>query len=299
MLKKTLRIILISIFILGFVLAFTGRILCIDSPKSYREKQDEIRKPEEISDVWVGADKIYLCYRMGTCVNVYDRDGDFLWAVSAPYMKNARFLLTETELIIFGKEAFVYDVENGGFKEVRDTDGLTDALTPPEGGGEELPPQAGDLIFNWYSVSELQADGSLKSLIDRPDWYWIFNFYMDLVISALAAMGVGIITLTEKAKAWAEVKESGTLTHPEAKSYRLAILITVGVNAAATILNIFLCSTTVVALLSAHFVVGGVIMYNLIENLSCTEYEKRMFDLLKAVALASYTLLFLTLSFCF
>lgn len=299
MLKKTLRIILISIFILGFVLAFTGRILCIDSPKSYREKQDEIKKPEEISDVWVGADKIYLCYRMGTCVNVYDRDGEFLWAVSAPYMKNARFLLTETELIIFGKEAFVYDVENGGFKEVRDTDGLADALTPPEGGGEELPPQAGDLIFNWYSVSELQADGSLKTLIDRPDWYWIFNFYMDLVISALAAMGVGIITLTEKAKAWAEVKESGTLTHPEAKSYRLAILITVGVNAAATILNIFLCSTTVVALLSTHFVIGGVIMYNLIENLSCTEYEKRMFDLLKAVALASYTLLFLTLSFCF
>ena len=73
----------------------------------------------------------------------------------------------------------------------------------------------------------------------------------------------------------------------------------VGVNAVATIANIILCSTTVVALLSAHFVIGGVIMYNLIENLSCTEYEKRMFDLLKAVAIASYTLLFLTLSFCF
>lgn len=299
MLKKTLRIILISIFILGFVLAFTGRILCIDSPKSYREVQDEIRKPEEISDVWVGADKIYLCFRMGTCVNVYDREGNFLWAVSSPYMKNARFLLTETELIIFGKEAFVYNVENGSFKEVRDTDGLDEALTPPEGEGEELPPQAGDLIFKWYSVSELQEDGSLKAIISRPAWYWIFNLYMDLVISALAAMGVGVITLTEKAKAWAEVKGNGTITHPEAKSYRLAILITVAVNGIAAVLNIFLCSTTVVALLSAHFVIGGVIMYNLIENLSCTEYEKRMFDLLKAVALASYTLLFLTLSFCF
>ncbi len=299
MLKKLLRVILVSIFILGFVLAFTGRILCIDSPKSYREKQEEIKKPEDISDVWVGADKIYLCFRMGTCVNVYDREGNFLWAVSAPYMKNARFLLTETELIIFGKEAFVYDVENGGFKEVRNTDGLADALTPPEGDLEEQPPQAGDLIFNWYSVSELQEDGSAKTIIDRPDWYWIFNFYMDLVMSSLAAMGVGIITLTEKAKAWAEVKGSATIIHPEAKSYRLAILITVSVNLIATVLNIFLCSTTVVALLSAHFVIGGIIMYNLIENLSCTEYEKRMFDLLKAVAIASYTLLFLTLSFCF
>ena len=299
MIKKTLRIILIAIFILGFVLAFTGRIRSIDSPKSYREKQDEIKKPEEISDVWASTDKIYLCYRMGTCVNVYDRDGSFLWAVSAPYMKNARFLLTDSELIIFGKEAFVYDVENGYFKEVRKADGLDDALTPPEGTEEELHPQAGDLIFNWYSVSELQEDGSTKTIIDRPDWYWIFNFYLDLVMSSLAAMGVGIITLTEKSKAWSEVKDSGSITHPEAKSYRLAILITVVVNAAATILNIFLCSTTVVALLSAHFVIGGVIMYNLIENLSCTEYEKRMFDLLKAVALASYTLLFLTLSFCF
>ena len=299
MLKKTLRIILVSIFILGFVLAFTGRILCIDSPKNYREKQDEIKKPEDISDVWVGADKIYLCFRMGTCVNVYDREGNFLWAVSAPYMKNARFLLNETELIIFGSEAFVYSVENGSFIAVRDADGLAEELEPPEGDVEEMPPQVGDLIFNWYSVSELQADGSAKTIIDRPDWYWIFNFYMDLVMSALAAMGVGVITLSDKAKAWVAIKDNGTLTHPEAKSYRMAILVTVGVNAVATIANIFLCSSTVVALLSAHFVVGGVIMYNLIENLSCTEYEKRMFDLLKAVAIASYTLLFLTLSFCF
>ena len=73
-------------------------------------------------------------------------------------------------------------------------------------------------------------------------------------MSSLAAMGVGIITLTEKAKAWVAIKDNGTVTHPEVKNYRTAILVTVGVNAVATIANLFLCSTTVVALLSAHFV---------------------------------------------
>jgi len=298
MLKKILRIILVSFFISGFVLAFTGRILCIDSPKSYRELQEEIKKPEEISDVWVSADRIYLCYRMGTYVNVYSRDGSFLWAVSAPYMKNARFLLTETELIIFSKEAFVYDVKNGAFKEVRNTDGLNEALTPPEG-GEELPPQAGDLIFDWYKVSELQSDGSLKQIITRPTWYCIFNIYLDFMLSAVAAFALGIISISEKAKAWLGIRKSGTVTHTEAKSYRLAILITVALQSLATIVNIFLGSTALIAIFSAHFVIGGIIMYNLIENLSCTEYERKMFDLLKTVALASYILLFLTLSFCF
>lgn len=296
--KKILRLTLISIFLLGFALAVTGRVMSINSPDNYREIQDEIKTPEEFFDVWVGAERIYLCFRVGSYVNVYDRDGNFLWAVSAPYMDNAQFLLTETELIIFDSEAFVYNVENGEFITVRYATGLSSTVPPSKDDNDSEATQPGDLIFEPYEISEITEDGSTKAVISRPWWHRIFNLYIDLLISAISAIILGILSLSEKIKAWSEVRDSSTITHPEAKNYRLAILITIVVNLIATVINIFVVSTIIIVFLTAHFIIGGVIMYNLIANLSCTEYEKRMFDMLKAIGIASFTLLFFTLSFC-
>ena len=297
--KKTLRIILISVFILGFVLAFIGRFLSYHSPENYRERQDEIFTPEQITDVWLSEDNIYLCHRFGSYANVYDRDGNFKWAVSAPYMKNAQFLLTDTELIIFGKEAFVYDVNNGKFIEVRKTDGLDEALNTPTEGTEPQPPKAGDLSFSWYKISELQEDGSKVAIITRPAWHIIFNFYLDLLLSAIAAITAALIVYAEKIKAWLTVRGTDVITHEKAANYRVFIITVSVVQTLTAIANIFIGSTTLVGIMTAHFLIAGVITYNLIENLSPTEYERKMFDFLKATGIATYNLLFLSLSFCF
>ena len=299
MIKKTLRIILISIFLLGFVLAFTGRALSYHSPENYREIQAEIFTPEEITDVWLSEGNIYLCHRFGSYVNVYDREGNFKWAVSAPYMKNAQFLLTETELIIFGKEAFVYDVNNGKFIEVRKTDGLDEALNTPDEDTEPQPPKAGDLTFSWYKISVLQEDGSLNAIITRPAWHAIFNFYLDLLLSSLAAITAALILYVEKIKAWLNVRGTEAITHEKAANYRVFIITVSIVQTLVAIANIFIGSSTLVGIMTAHFIVAGVITYNLIENLSPTDYERKMFDFLKATAVATYALLFLSLSFCF
>ena len=49
--KKILSIAFAVIAVLGVVLAFTGRIIAIDHPSDYREKQEEIKVPEKVFPV--------------------------------------------------------------------------------------------------------------------------------------------------------------------------------------------------------------------------------------------------------
>ena len=298
--KKILSIAFAVIAVLGVVLAFTGRIIAIDHPSDYREKQEEIKVPEEIYDVWVGNGKIYVCYRVASCVNVYDLEGNFLWAVSAPYIKTASFLLTETELIIYNAEAFVYNVENGSFIEVKPATEITFPELPElPMEPEEIPPQPGDIVVDWYTVSVLNESGQPETVIALPTWYWIFNFYVGFIISAIGSLGLSAISLVEKTKAWLAIRSTGEITHPQAKKYIAYISVTTVVQFVYALINIFVGVALPVFLLTAHFAIGGVIMYNLIENLSCTEYEAKLFDFLKAIAAASFIVMFLSLSFCF
>ncbi|MBR2461275.1 MAG: hypothetical protein IKB34_08630 [Clostridia bacterium] len=297
--KKSLYIIFTVIAISGIVLAFVGRALCVDHPKDYRAVQEEITVPEEISDVWVSEERIYVCYRVASCVNVYDKSGNFLWAVSAPFMRTASFMLMDEKLIIYNAEAFVYNVTNGEFIEVTPTKEIKfPDVDDTSSENKEETPRPGDVVFDWYTVSILDSNSTPNTIYSTPKWYWIFNFYLGFTVSAIGSLGISSVSLFEKTKAWLNIRGNGKITHREAKKYLLYIRVTSAIQLLCAIVNIFIGSTIAVTILTVHFVVAGVIMYNLIENLSCTEYEYRLMDFWKAVGIATFILAFLTLSFC-
>lgn len=91
----------IVLFMGGIALGLLGREFCTRSNDNYKEIQPESFVPDTIETVLRDDDlkQIYVCYNDANCVNVYTEDGDFLWCVATPYMRNSYFELQDNKLI--------------------------------------------------------------------------------------------------------------------------------------------------------------------------------------------------------
>ena len=115
--EKVLFIIFVSLFFLGIAVGLTGRVICIRSNEDYDVIQPELFAPDAIAEVLYDEElhQLYVCYNDASYVNVYSEQGEFLWAVSTPYLKNVYFEIREDKLYVYNSEAYVYSLSDGVF----------------------------------------------------------------------------------------------------------------------------------------------------------------------------------------
>ena len=117
-------IVFLIFFFFGIIYSLVCVKLQIHDNYYYDKIQPEIDTLCEIDTVKINTENrlLYVCYDIATCVNVYDFNGNFKWAVSLPHYENSRgptyFYLDDDRFIIDRSgDAYIYNAINGEFIE--------------------------------------------------------------------------------------------------------------------------------------------------------------------------------------
>lgn len=203
-----------TITIICFVMLFTGVIYSLVCSRSYYHNNDyyDLKQPEintycPIDTVKTGFENeiLYVCYDEAICVNAYDFDGNFLWAISVPrkdYSKGATYFYLDGERLIIERDwdVYVYDAPTGDFIEKtyieklgiddwRDTYDLyhTEDLNNLNKAGFE---------FNSYNVFAIDNNGNPTDyIIENPDWYILTNDNWGFAIALIGVIGIFLISV--------------------------------------------------------------------------------------------------------
>lgn len=187
------------IFMGSIALGLLGRALCTRSWNDYDVIRPECRIPDVIETVlWEeDLDRLYVCYNDANRVNVYDGQGDFLWSVGTPWMRNSEFELLNGELVIFNGDAYRYDAADGSFLGLAKEEDLPIKHTTwihRQSGDYRVGPYA----FDSFRVFRVLPDGSRELVVARPWWYCAFLFPLWWAVAMLAALAFGLLFLLEK-----------------------------------------------------------------------------------------------------
>ena len=253
------------IFAGAILVALLTRVVCIRDTKHYDQLQPELRFPDVIADVLYDEElgQIYVCYNDASYVNVYSEDGDFLWAVSAPYMRNVDFALMDGRLLMNG---YIYDAADGTFL------GLLQEeleLWFPEG-------QYGEFTFDAYQVYRGE-----ETVVDRPGWYWLTNFVVCWCIAMGSGLVYGGVIFAAMAVGWWKTRKKvqiekrkarGVLGYWKFKCALQGLWAVANVIAACYGRDISIGTIAVVV----HFIVSGWVLTNLFEKLDTDEDQDRV-----------------------
>ena len=255
--------VLSALFAGAVMVALLTRVVCIRDTKNYDQLQPELRFPDVIADVLYDEDlgQVYVCYNDASYVNVYTEDGEFLWAVSTPYMRNVDFALLDGRLLV---NSFVYDAADGTFLERVD-----EAI--------EIPHQE----LEAFSFDAYQVYRGSETVVSRPGWYWLTHF----VVCWCIAMGSGLIyggtffvamfvqwCKTRKQARIEKGKGRGVLGYWKFKCALQGIWSVANVIAACYGRDITIGTIAVVV----HFIVSGWVLTNLFEKLDTDEEQDRV-----------------------
>lgn len=273
------------LFIGGIGLGLVGRVLCVRNTQNYHELQPELFAPEEIATVLYheNAEQIYVCYNDASYVNVYSQSGQFLWAVSTPYLRNVYFELDEDKLIIYNDEAYIYSALDGSFVDCVNVDALDYLDYDWEDDPVTDEFQAGELYYDTYQVYTGQADGTLKTIVTRPWWYWIFHSGVDCCIAFSGAVLFGISMFFETQKEWNSVKKGLLIQDKKVafilKYYKITSIVQ-GIYIIANILFGLFGGFLIVGIipLVLHYIVSSAILENLLGRYVLTDHEKTAFN---------------------
>jgi len=147
--------------------------------EGYLELQDEYVAPDEIHSVIYDSDYelLYVCYAGAPCVNAYTYDGEFRWCVMTEYLGACYYDVIDNSLIIYNTEtAYVYDSKNGSFTEKVKSEDLD--LSYEYRGIHILleDMKEGYIYHDKYQVYVMSSVGTLDPIIERPDWYGLFDY---------------------------------------------------------------------------------------------------------------------------
>lgn len=142
--------------------------------------------------------------------------------------------------------------------------------------------QAGELYYDTYQVYTGQADGTLKTIVTRPWWYWIFHFGVDWCIAFSGAVIFGISMFLETRKEWNSVKKGLLIKDKEVafilKYYRITSIVQ-GVYLFANVLVGFFGGFLILGIipLVLHFILSSAILGNRLGKYVLTLKEKTAF----------------------
>lgn len=289
--------IFVFLFIGSIAVGLIGRAICVRDTQNYWELQPELFAPDEIATVLSDDEQemLYVCYNDASYVNVYSYSGEFLWAVSTPYLRNVYFELQEEHLIIYnGDEAYIYNSTDGRFIECVNAEDLT--LEYDWGTEQTDEIQQGEFYFDTYQVYKGTSDGTLETFIARPWWYWCFSLGV-FVGALIGAFGIGITIFLEKRKEYNLVKKEVTLKNRKQKVMYHYFRITSAVQIVYAVLNIvfgFFGGILCIGLIpiGIHFIVSSIILHNMLDRMSAAEDEMTVLNYWRLVELFSFLIAF-------
>ncbi|MGN1443590.1 MAG: hypothetical protein ACI4XE_07060 [Acutalibacteraceae bacterium] len=296
---KGLDVVFSVLFVLCIGMCLFSSFLYTDNNADYMKIQPELRTPEPIECV-LGDRKsslIYVCYTEGSAVNVYDSEsGEFLWAVSVPYLRHTYFNLAADRLVIYGaNEAYFYDCKTGAFLEKGESDayGLPFDLEDTTIQGEPVP---GEIYYDTYDVYKVNPDGSSTMIVCAPWWVDLFFVPIWWLFGFSAGLGKGALMLLEKVRQGVKAKKAAQGDF--SGEYELtdkAAAFTVRFYQAESVVHILLAvmiaiftgSAPKVTLLAVPvaivFILAQIVLVNLLDRRTLTVYEKKTVSMWKAV----------------
>ncbi len=296
---KILFPISVALFMCSIALGLFGRAFCIRSNNDYKSIQPESFVPDTIETVLHDENlkQIYVCYNDANCVNVYTEDGNFLWCVATPYMRNSFFELQDNKLIIYDGDAYIYDSQNGSFLGLENEEKLNLTYAWETEYDDQFA--EGDFYFDSFQVYKASADGTLDVIISRPWWHHIFDYSLCLDIAFLGAIGIGISIFLEKKKEYNAVKKTVVFENRKAKIIKDYFRITTIVNSSYFVLNIicaFFTDWLIIGIipLALHMIISSIILWNMKDRLSCKSDEMQVIDFWGTAEIGSFIIAFLS-----
>ncbi len=307
--RRIVFAVLIAAFVLGIVTVLIGSVICVRDNRNYPVLQPELFAPDVISTVLYSENlqQLYVCYNDASYVNVYSINGNFLWAVSTPYLRNAYFELSADQLIIYnGDSAYFYSSSNGSFVKKEDADKYDLSYDWEQEYTSQF--EAGTIVFDTYQVYKCEEDGSLTTIVSRPWWYWIFNPGVCLCFSFIGAIGIGIMIFLDSRRDYhnakndlKEKKDSKPLVlNRKAKIilnyFRVATIIHLLYAVLDVLGGIWLDGVLCIGLLplGIHFIISNIVLWNLLDDMKMSDRESKIIDYWKKCEIGSFIIAFLS-----
>lgn len=161
--------------------------------------------PRQIEQAAEAGGRIYILYHDSGAVNVYDSQGQFLWAVSIPWHdhdSDVRLRVDGESLILYQRRFNVYqfDGETGKQKAVFPWEGneerFPDVQAPKENGGSEREPGSG--CYDDLTVYRVGECGELIPLIRRSGWVRLLYFISAWAMGFFGIAGMILLDNTIK-----------------------------------------------------------------------------------------------------
>lgn len=260
-----------SVFIAVFaVLFFSGIIYAMicgaivhHNNDYYDVIQNEISTYSAIDTVKIDAenDRLYVCYDDATCVNVYNLEGDFLWAVSIPFAENSRgvtyFYIDNGRLIIDREDTYIYNSITGEFieKTYSEKTGILDWRDNWENDHKADLEKAVKLgyAFDNYNVYKTDSNGSItKYIVEKPGWYILTNDIWGILTALVGAAGLAVIMLLSKFKQLNKLPANKNRLSKKAKIFILYL------KALFSCLLIYCVLDITLAVLDAAYIMVGI-----------------------------------------
>ncbi len=197
--KQRIKISVIVFLVLFFV-GIIYSLLCvkiqIHDNYYYDTIQPEIDTFCVIDTVKINTEKhlLYVCYDRATCVNVYDFNGNFKWAVSLPHYENSRgvtyFYLDGNKLIIDrNADAYIYNATSGEFIEKTYIEklGIVDWRDTYDTYHIEDFDKANN---NGFSFNSYDVFNSQQYIVRKPAYYILANEIWGILFAFIGATGL-------------------------------------------------------------------------------------------------------------
>ena len=308
---KVLDVIFSVLFVLCIGMGLFSSFLYTDNNADYKKIQPELRTAEPIDCVMGDrkSDLIYVCYTEGSAVNVYDKmSGEFLWAVSVPYLRHTYFDLDADRLFIYGaNEAYLYDRKTGAFLEKGESDayGLSFDLEDTTIQGEPVP---GEVYYDAHDVFKVNPDGSRSMIVCAPWWADFFNVFIWWLVGFSAGLCKGALMLLDKVRQGVKAKKAAQgdfsgvceLTDKAAVFmvyfYRVESVVNILLGVSFVLLTASVPKVTLLLVPAAIvFILTQIILVNLLDRRILTDYEKKTVSRWRAVNCGTFIAAFLTL----
>lgn len=252
-LVKFLIILFVSLFFFGVAYAFVSDVVFVrDDNADYKSIQQEIITSDTIDTVKVNKEHklIYVFYNNATCINTYDFNGNFKWAISVPFLKDrgyCYFYLENNKIYIdYLDDVFVYNSVDGEYLDRGSADEF--GLIEKREHFDELHAidknfaQENNIIFDLYNVYRQTDQGKIR-IVDKPMYTMLLNNYIGYAVSVIGAIGFAIIEFISKFKIVNSIKLNENEIGKVAKinrSFYLIVIFMFGLYSVLNILFVFL-----------------------------------------------------------
>lgn len=246
---KALIIAFVVLFFAGIIYSFLCSYAFVaDDNENYKSTVPQVNTADTIDTVKLDEknELIYVCYNRGTCVNTYDFNGNFKWAVSVPTIKSrgyTYFYLKENKLYIDNEnEVYIYNCVTGEYIEKAFADEL--GLVAERDNFDKYHSEdieaakAQGITFDAYNAYITAEDGSRSAFVEKPLYVMLQSDNFGFVIAFISAIALAVIAFISRVKAIGAIKLNEEEISKKAKAHRIFNLTLMAVYMLFSIINI-------------------------------------------------------------